>query len=62
MFKLVEIELIRIRKMAAQTEDDFLLYLIDMAIIEANAKDRASNDSLATPVEESRWQKPEFVR
>ncbi len=34
--------------MAEQTDDGFLLYLIDMAILEANAKARASNDSLET--------------
>ena len=40
MFDLVEIELTRVRKMAEQTRDDFLVYLIDIAIIEANAKAR----------------------
>ena len=30
--------------MAEQSDDGFLLYLIDMAIIEANAKARVSTD------------------
>lgn len=44
MFRLIEIELTRVRRMAAG--DDFLVYLIDMAIIEANAKARSPNNSL----------------
>ena len=36
--------------MAEHADDGFLLYLIDMAIIEANAKARARNDGLETPV------------
>ena len=52
MFELVEIELTRVRRMAEQTSDDLLLYMIEMAIIEAKAKARASSDSLATPVVE----------
>ena len=36
--------------MAEQAGDGFLLYLIDMAIIEANAKARASNENDAAPV------------
>ena len=50
MFELVEIELTRVRRMAEQAGDGFLLYLLDMAIIEANAKARASNENVATPV------------
>lgn len=50
MFGLVEIELTRVRRMAEQAGDGFLLYLIDMAIIEANAKARASNENDAAPV------------
>jgi hypothetical protein len=41
MFDLVEIELTRVRKMAELTNDDLLIYLIDVAIIEANAKARS---------------------
>jgi len=48
MLHLIEIDLTRVRRMAEQTDDGFLLYLIDMAILEANAKARASNDSLET--------------
>ena len=62
MFELVEIELTRVRRMAEQTSDDLLLYMIDMAIIEANAKARASSDSLATPVVEQRGYNEVFER
>ena len=48
MFDLIEINLTRIRKMAEHTNDDFLLYLIDIAIIEANAKARRRRDNLET--------------
>ncbi len=34
--------------MAEQANEGFLLYLIDMAILEANVKARADNDSLET--------------
>jgi hypothetical protein len=46
MFVLIEIELTRVRRMAEQAGDDFLVYLIDIAIIEANAKARSPNNSL----------------
>lgn len=36
MLDLLEIELVRVRKMAECADDGFLLYLIDMAVIEAN--------------------------
>ena len=48
MLDLIEMDLTRVRRMAEQTDDGFLLYLIDMAILEANAKARACNDSLET--------------
>ncbi len=48
MLDLIEIELTRVRRMAEQENDGFLLYLIDMAILEANSKARARNDSLET--------------
>jgi len=41
VFDLLEIELTRVRRMAEQTGDDLLLYLIDLAIIAANAKARS---------------------
>ncbi len=44
MLELIEIELTRVRKMAEQAGDDFLLYLIDLAIIEANAKARSRRE------------------
>jgi hypothetical protein len=48
MFDLIEIELTRVRRMAEQTDDTFLLYLIDIAIIEANAKARSNQEALET--------------
>ena len=50
MLDLIEIELTRVRRMAEQTDDGFLLYLIDMAIIEAKANARASADAGETHV------------
>ena len=52
MLDLIEVELTRVRKMAEHAGDEFLLYLIDMAIIEANAKARSRRESpeLAHPV------------
>lgn len=41
MLDLIEIELTRVRRMAEQTDDRFLLYLIDMAILEANRRARS---------------------
>ncbi len=43
MFDLIEIELTRVRRMAEHSSDDLLLYLIDMAIIQANAKARSAD-------------------
>jgi hypothetical protein len=48
MFELIEIELTRVRRMAEGADDAFLLYLIDIAIIEANAKARSTKNSLET--------------
>jgi hypothetical protein len=38
ILELVEIELRRVRSMAARADDDALLYLIDMAIMEAKSR------------------------
>ena len=46
MHELIEIELTRVRRMAEQVDDRFLLYLIDMAILEVHRKARSSKDSL----------------
>ncbi len=46
MFEVIETELARIRRMAELTDEAFLLYLIDIAIVEAKA--RSSHESLAT--------------
>ena len=48
MLGLIEIELTRVRKMAEGTGNYFLVYLIDMAVIEANANARSSDNSLET--------------
>ena len=50
MFELIEIELTRVRRMAEQADDGFLLYLIDIAIIEANAKARSMQSSIESIV------------
>jgi hypothetical protein len=47
MLDLIEIELKRIRKMAEQADNRFLVYLIDMAILEAGRRARA--DAMANP-------------
>jgi hypothetical protein len=41
MLELIEIELTRIRRMAQRTNDRFVLYLLDMAILEANRRARS---------------------
>ena len=46
MLDLIEIELMRVRRMAEQADDKFLLYLIDIAIMEANRRARFSKDNL----------------
>ena len=56
MHGLIEIELTRVRRMADQAKESFLVYLIDMAIIEANAKARSFANSLESLV--SRSQEP----
>ncbi len=48
MLDLIEIELKRVRKMAEQAGDDFLLYLIDLAIMEASVKARSQPESAGT--------------
>ncbi len=45
MLDLIEIELTRVRRMAEHADDAFLLYLIDMAILEANRQSRLSGES-----------------
>ncbi|HZZ60201.1 MAG TPA: hypothetical protein VFE63_03380 [Roseiarcus sp.] len=42
MLDLIEIELPRIRKMAEHADNRFLVYLIDMAILEAGRVARAN--------------------
>ncbi len=46
MFEEIQIELTTIRNAAEKSGDDFLAYLINMAIIQANAKARAGQTSL----------------
>jgi hypothetical protein len=45
MFELIERELTRVRRMAEQADNELLLYLIDMAIIEANREARSGMNS-----------------
>ena len=47
MLDLIEIELTRVRRMAEQADDKFLLYLIDIAIMEANRRARFSKDDVS---------------
>jgi hypothetical protein len=42
MLDLIEIELKRVRKMAEQADNRFLVYVIDMAILEAGRVARAN--------------------
>lgn len=44
MIDLIEIELTRVRRMAEHTNDTFLLYLLDMAILEANRRSRSRGE------------------
>ena len=44
MLDLIEIELTRIRRMAEHADDGFLLYLLDMAILEANRRSRSRSE------------------
>jgi len=48
MFDLIH-ELKRVRRLAEQVDDGMLLYLLDMAIVEARAKAGAGNDNLIAP-------------
>jgi hypothetical protein len=48
MFDLIE-ELKRVRRLAEQVDDGILLYLLDMAIVEARSKASACNDNLVAP-------------
>jgi hypothetical protein len=54
MLDLIEIELTRVRRMAEHTDDGFLLYLLDMAILEANRRARSFAENRASDVEEPR--------
>jgi hypothetical protein len=49
IFELAE-ELKRVRRLAEQLDAEMLLYLLDMAIVEASAKAGACNDNLTGPV------------
>jgi hypothetical protein len=48
-FELVE-ELKTVRRLGEQLDAEMLLYLLDMAIVEASAEAGACNDNLAGPV------------
>ena len=48
MLELIEIQLSGVRRMAQQQADcEFLLYLLDMAILEANLKARSNGNDQA---------------
>ena len=51
MLDLIQIELASVRKIAELADDGFLLYLIDMAIQEANQETGASIDKAGTPAD-----------
>jgi hypothetical protein len=68
MFELVE-ELERVRREAEQLDEGMLLYLLDMAIVEARAKAGACNDNLYAPIKRSWamglccwWERPRWGR
>jgi hypothetical protein len=46
MFELIE-ELKRVRQLAEQVDNEMLLYLLDIAVIEASAKVGVLNDNVA---------------
>ena len=52
MFNLIE-ELKRVRRLAERLDEGMLLYLLDMAIVEARAKAGACNDKLYAPIKRS---------
>lgn len=55
MLKLIEIELSRARNTAEHADDGFLLYLIDMAILEVRRKARAGGDDRDRSVVRSQY-------
>ncbi len=57
MLDLIEIELTRVRRMAEHADDGFLLYLIDMAILEANRRARSAVDNHADASEKAQFLK-----
>jgi hypothetical protein len=56
MLDLIEIQLIKARRMARRADCDFLVYLIQMAIIEAKARRISPDNSL-----ESLLESPSFL-
>jgi hypothetical protein len=54
MLDLIEIELTRVRRMAEHADDGFLLYLLDMAILEASRRARSIAENPASASEEGR--------
>jgi hypothetical protein len=54
MLDLIEIELTRVRRMAEHADDGFLLYLLDMAILEANRRARSFAENRANAADEAR--------
>jgi len=54
MLDLIETELTRVRRMANHADDDgYLLYLLDMAILQANRRARSLAENRASAADES---------
>ena len=53
MFELIEIELTRILNMAQRANEGYLVYLIQLALVEAHKKARSRNDNVETPIVQS---------
>jgi hypothetical protein len=51
----MKIELTRVRTMAEHADDGFLLYLLDMAILEANRRARSIAESRARATDEAQF-------
>lgn len=55
MLDLIEIELTRVRRMAEHADDGFLLYLLDMAILEANRRARSKGESSVSTADKAQF-------
>ena len=55
--ELIETELTRVRRMAERADDGFLLYLLDMAILQANCRARSLAENRASAADEAQFLK-----